>query len=53
MEDNNSSTDEFEDASDLLHDDDDFLEMIDVPSSTKPKTLSKFLENILSECFSF
>ncbi|KAK7078925.1 pre-rRNA processing and 40S ribosomal subunit assembly [Halocaridina rubra] len=36
---NNSSGDEFEDAPELVNDDDDFLDMMDVPSSKKPQTL--------------
>ena len=39
----NSSGDEFEDASELLNDDDDFLAMMDVPATKKPQTLSKKL----------
>ncbi|KAK8380594.1 hypothetical protein O3P69_016884 [Scylla paramamosain] len=35
----NSSGDEFEDASELLNDDDDFLAMMDVPATKKPQTL--------------
>ncbi|KAK3895506.1 hypothetical protein Pcinc_000787, partial [Petrolisthes cinctipes] len=34
-----SSGEEFEDASELLHDDDDFLDMMDVPPSRKAHTL--------------
>ncbi|CAL4123192.1 unnamed protein product, partial [Meganyctiphanes norvegica] len=37
--DDNSSGDEFEDAAELLNEDDDFLDMMDVPSSKKPQTL--------------
>ena len=40
MDDDRSSADEFEDASEaMLNDDDDFLEMIDIPSSSVPQTL--------------
>lgn len=35
----NSSGDEFEDAAELLNDDDDFLDMMDVPATKKPQTL--------------
>ncbi|XP_071518759.1 FAS-associated factor 1 [Panulirus ornatus] len=35
----NSSGDEFEDAAELLNDDDDFLDMMDVPTTKKPQTL--------------
>lgn len=37
--DENSSGDEFEDAPELVPDDDDFLDMMDVPSAKKPQTL--------------
>lgn len=38
----NSSGDEYEDTAELLNDDDDdFLGMMDVPTSKRPQTLSK------------
>lgn len=41
MGDENSSGEEFEDAPDNLNDDDDFLDMMDVPMTKKPSALSK------------
>lgn len=42
-----SSGEEFEDASELLHEDDDFLDMMDVPPSRKAHTLSMYYWGLL------
>ena len=49
----NSSGDEFEDAADVLNDDDEFLAMMDVPATKKPQTLSKAITGTLLSLVGF